>query len=269
MTTKHTNEIAHDMPFAEYQSRPGLNATTLKAARKSMLAAQHAMSGGGSASASMAWGSLVHAAILEPARIAVYDGIKRGAAWESFRSSHAGREIANPGDAAALGSIIARVRAIDSARLLLDRTAHEVCFFWRDPKTGASCKSRLDAYDPGVILEVKTARDISDRAFGNAFYTMGYHVQVGWQYLAAEACGDNSPAVYCLAVESGEPYDVRMFRVADSYVAEGIKEARELAARIEECRASGVWPGVSTTVDDLAAPAWTMADEVNMEGVSE
>lgn len=262
------NEIRYGMPFSEYQARPGINATTLKAARRSMLHARHAMTCGREPSASMAWGSLAHMAVLEQARflesLVVWDGgDKRGKEWAAFRAAPDGATIVKRGELEDLGAMIEAVRGNKHAALLIAETKHEVSMFWEGRGYGLG-KSRLDGHCAGIILEVKTARDISDRAFCGQFERLGYALQVGWQVEAAEANGDNAPSVYVVAIENAAPWDVRVWRVDPCYVAEGRKEARKLAVQLAECRQRGVWPGQSTEIEDLVRPAWAGGDEVDI-----
>lgn len=264
------SELINDLPFLDYAARPGMNATAIKAGRLSMLAMHHAIKGPGKQdTAALAWGRVVHAAILEPervlARIVVWEGgRKAGKEWAAFIEAHEGYEIVTADERTDLEATVLSVRRNATARRLIEQSAHEVSAFWTDPVIG-QCKARLDGWsEKNGVLEVKTTGRIEQRAFGRQFFDLGYDLQVGWY--AAGAFSYNPPGrdpVRLIAVQSSAPWDCYVVEMPAHVVEDGYQAAYEIAARYRACQACGVYPGVSGGEDvvPLEIPAWIGADK--------
>jgi hypothetical protein len=224
------------------------------------------------ASAAMRWGTLAHAALLEPAtlaaRVAVWDGAKRGSEYLTFKADVQARglEIVTRGELDKLTAMNAAIRADKDARWIVgqcDRT--EVGIEWTDGDYGLA-KGRLDGCGAGMLLEYKTCRSISRRAFLNAGFTMGYHIGAAWYWH-----GYGRPeAVYILAQQSTAPYTVCSYVVPHTVLALAYEESREIAMRYRMAERAGVFSGPYSGLQTYELPAWaTGNDEVNMEGITE
>lgn len=259
------NEINYILPAAEYHARPGLSATVLKAARKSMLAARHVATVRREPTAAMSFGTLVHLAVLEPHkladRVAVYDGRRAGKEFDAFAAANSGRTILKPDEMDELAAVRDAVHASTEARAMLGGTFVEASVFWTDP-AGEKAKARPDAFHPsGVLVDIKTTSAITPRAFERQAWELGYAIQLGWYRRGLRA---NDVAVYeanIIAIESAAPHDVVVYRVDDALMDWGEREAVRLAAQYRACGHAGRYPGVSAARLALGAPAWA-ADDV-------
>jgi hypothetical protein len=267
----------NSLPYEAYAALPGINATALKAGARSMLAMREVMTGGGKkCTAAMDWGNLVHAALLQPTQCtelyAVWTGgIKRGGAYDAFEAANAGKTIIKPDEAKELDALIKAVYSKPFAVALLSGCITELCLQWTDPDYGPA-KARLDGYmanNGGTLIELKTARSITDRSFASAFYSLGYDIQLGWYAHGLQA--NNMPVadVWTVAVQTQEELDCRVLHIPKLVLDEGYAKARRLAIEYRACESLKDWPGIDGGKDytEFVPPVWAVGNtELNMEG---
>jgi len=255
--------IYYGVPASLYHSWPYLNATTIKAGCKSMLQAYNAIEGGFEETPSMATGTILHNAVLEGGKdLRVYPGkVKRGKEWEEFKEENKGAIIVNTKEMEAANEAVSRVRKHRSASVLLRDSLNEVSIVW-DDMNGIRCKARLDGVGDGYIYDYKTTRNIEAGAFMRQAYSLDWHVQLahyldGWKTLTDQ----DGIVVYVLAQESKSPYDCRVFRFRSAILTGALLKRDQIASRIEDCRASGVWPGLDDEVTDFELPEWATEND--------
>lgn len=160
------------------------------------------------------------------------------------------------------------IRAHPAARALLAGVQHvELSLVWDDRGSQVRCKARLDGYAPeihgGTIVDIKTTRDASLRAFEKAIFGYGYHRQ-GAMYLEG-AFAHNLPAVnfVIIAVESEAPYAVAVYRLTEGAIDAGAEQLAPLLKTYAMCTTLGEWPAYSHEVQPIALPpwAWNQIDE--------
>ena len=263
------------MDFKTYQSIQAINATAIKAGVVSMKHMRAVMTGEEQEeTAAMRWGSLVHMAILEPesfiGSVAIYDGVKRGKAWDDFKTANISLDIITEGENDRLTAIMASVHSNKAASDLIDNTLHEVTARSNDATTGPA-KARLDCFSTILgVVDLKTTARIQPELFAKQFVGMGYDLQVGWYCDTARQHYelDAMPACHVIAVESKPPYDVAVYRVPDMVINVGKSKARKIAERYRQCEVAGIFPGVMDGVKELVMPAWYGEKDV-MEAFAE
>lgn len=241
--------------IAAYRAHPGINATTIKAGRTSMLHARHAYQRGDiKPTAAMELGSAVHAMLSGMQSVIEYAGTRRGKDWESFAA-------ANP-DALILPteSFSAAVAMAENAKSSMLQVEHsdaqrERPLYWK--RNGYECKALPDFVAPGVLLDIKTTGSIEPRKIERASYDSGWHVQLGWYALGLANDGCRPDDVFVLAIESKPPFDAVLYRMDDDAIDRGMKEACEIADRFAACLQSGKFPGIANGETlALALPPW-------------
>jgi hypothetical protein len=271
------------MTFDEYKAIQAINATSIRAGARSMLAMRAKMTAQPDKdNDTLRWGRLVHAAIESESiidRLEVWSGKRRdGAAWDLFENSLSIRDYFNgEKERANLIECMAAIRNNPHAAPLLERrwTAEQVVT-WSDPDCGR-CKARLDALSrkdaPPAVLEVKTTRNIDERAFGKQFSDLGYHLQLGWYWRAARVAlgiedGCDLPTVTTLVIESQSPWDCAVIEVPSDVIRHGYETARQIAAEYRRCEAAGVFPGRywKNGATLVLPPSHGQLDAVDMEG---
>jgi len=269
------------MADAAYRAADGLNWSALKHISKSPKHYQHQRAALFSDSASFRLGRATHAAILEPDRFAsdwvVYPGRRAGRAWQAFHEEHEGSEILNQTEHDTAAAMAAAVQAHASCAERLEEGWAERSIFWQEAVPGfaepVAMKARLDwVYrddDSWVLLDVKTARDISGRGFGSAAGRYLYHGQVA-HYLEGlrHLVGGEPVRAELLVVETEAPYDCGVYRLDDASIECGLMRRRQMLARLAECTAADHWPGMLEQPQWLELPEWELAilDDADLVG---
>jgi hypothetical protein len=167
------------------------------------------------------------------------------------------------------------VRCIDGAAqvMLLGR--------WRDHDTGAAVlvKSLIDVVPKArkaALVDVKTTRDASPRAWARRVWDSGYHVQAAlyldmWNALAPsdiaekigpEYVGERSRWLWPI-VENAFPFEVVVREAAPEWIKLGRAHYKSALGVYASCLACGEWPGYDheTEVDGISQcspEAWLM-----------
>ena len=236
-----------------------IHATHLRAGRISMLHMHRAITRPSISTPAMRWGTLVHAAILEPAvfssRVAIWSVEKRGRAWSDFRAAH-GDWAVSADENERLGNIASAVSLNRAATELLSGGRAEVPLKWSGVEYGAA-GGRVDYCGDGYFLDLKTSAQIDPRNFARSVAMYGYDVQLGWYAEGlAHVTGSECGTAYIIAIESAAPHDVAVYRMDAAAIQQGRATARAIAARYRLCEAAGKFAGQVEGVADLALPQW-------------
>lgn len=265
------------MQELDYRNQPGITASAIKHGRKSMLHMRHYLTAPQKEqSAAMIVGSLVHMAVLEPARyssqVVCYDGRKAGKEWEAFLAAHVAADILKPHEKEHIDAIASAVSANRDAAFALNlATIREMSVSWDEPASYGRAKARVDAYGIGTLVDLKTTSKIEPRRFASQVCELGVDLQLGWYAhgLRANTCPVDK--VLIIAVEQSAPHDVVVYEVPDGILKHGYEKACEIATRYRCCEACGSFPGVADGVQILELPEWATNSEavIDMEGVEE
>ena len=255
------------IPANEYNAHPGITKSAICSARVetdvfSMAAMRASMTADREANEStpaQRWGTLAHAALLEPtelaARCAMWDGAaKRGAEYLAFKADAEARglEIVTRGELDKLSAMCAAIRADRDARWIVGQCVHtEYGIEWSDPDYGLA-KGRLDGCGVDMLLEYKTGRNIAKRAFFNSAEGGGYSFGAGWYWHGYRRPG----AVYVIAQQNVQPYSVVSYIVPVGILESAYEEARQIAVRYRIAERSGEFPGPYSGIQTFERPAW-------------
>jgi hypothetical protein len=240
--------IVHDLPFDQYQARPGVNASSIAHGRKSMLHMRQAMTEPTEPTPAMEFGTLCHYVILEGGAGLVCCDARRGTkAWDAAIIEAGGfdRLVCKPAEYDAAHRMRDMVMACEDAAWLIGRTQHEVSLFWRGNYGPA--KARPDMFAPGETLaDYNSTGDITPFRFFGVAERLGYHVKMGWYSEGAELLAGRRPDVFVIVQEAKPPYDCWVCTMAAEIVEAGREEAVEIATRYRAHEVAGSWPGVVT-----------------------
>lgn len=272
--------LTRGLHFADYLAIPGAHFSTLKYLETSPLHYRRACDNERADTASMRLGRITHAAILTPdvpADVAIWDvGVRRGKAWEEFVAAHPGATIVKRDELATAERMCAAVMAHPVARALLTGGEGEVTMRWTSPE-GVQCRARADYLTrDGGLVELKTTRFATPRAFMREAASRLYHAQVAFYSDGLQECGSHdefdAPA-YLIAVENVEPHDVTVHAFNLDKIDAGRRVVDRWMKTIAECTASGYWPGAGGSgIIDEPLPAWAMADglpDADLSGLEE
>jgi len=267
--------------FDAYCQLDAVNASSLKAAAVSPLHYHYGLTHERPDTAAMAKGRAIHCATLEPdefpRRYTVWKDARRGKDWQAFSdaATDAGLEILTQAEYDDVLATRDAVRAHPVAACYIDVGNAEETITWTDDATGLPCKARLDFRVPlmrAVVVDLKTSRDIGDRAFGRQTHDLLYYMSAAHYLNGCRAVYGRDHEFIFIAVESNPPHDVRVGPLSEDAIYCGEQEAARLLRLVADCTASGEWPGAYPDEDTFDLPAWfyaqgERADTMALEGL--
>lgn len=260
------------MSRADYDRSPGVNWSTLKHLGKSPRHYEHHLLEPDEDTDSRKLGRAVHLAALEPERfahaVALWDGGRRyGKEWNAFKAANAGKELLTEDEHKDCLAIQRAVRNDPTARAYLAGGMGEVSMFWRYEAAGVGglenialdCKGRIDfvaSVGAHAIVDLKTTRDASPSGFGREVWRYRYDAQAAFYVDGYRlATGKELPYVI-VAVESGAPHVVQVYRLPDAVLDVGREHCRNLLERLSYCRKTASWPSYFEGESDIELPKW-------------
>ena len=272
--------IAFGIPFSDYREAPGLNWSTLKHAVTSpahyAAAVENRLDDGDTASRGML--RACHAAALEPGVYAhdfeVFDGVRRGKAYDEAKAAHPGRTMLNAREHAQAQAVGAAVRAHPVAGpLVCDKVARpEVTVLWTED--GHNCKGRLDLLvrrpDRWIVADLKAVPSIAPRKLASETARRLYHAQLA-HYCAGVAALIDAGRLARLPIEAQIiAYEVGAL-IDVSVVSLGLYDEGEAIYCGQEVRQAALAvaaaydpkeqpPGQCPELAALALPAWAYND---------
>ena len=272
--------ISFTLPFDHYRNLDGLNWSTLKHATVSpahyAAAIEDRLDDGDTASRGML--RACHAAALEPAAygasFGVFDGVRRGAAYDAAKAAHPNRTLLNPREHLQAQAVGAAVRAHPVAGpMLADKRAKpEVTLQWSEG--GHLCKGRLDllwrAADRWIVADLKAVPSIAPRKLASEVARRLYHAQLA-HYCAGVAALIEAGRLarmpieaQIIAYEVGALIDVSVVSLGMYDEGEAIycgQEVRQAALAVAAAYdPKGQPPGQCPELAALALPAWAYND---------
>ena len=288
-----TTTFTPDMPEADYRAYPLPSWSAVKGLLDTCPAEwRHQQDAPRTESAAMIWGTLLHAAVLEPHRLdeMVCDPVTverddtgkawthsaaAGETWRTQREAQAAAAEAMPTDRYAVtAELLAdlRLRAEQAAALLADGALREVAM--RGSIEGQACKGRADAIVEHAgalaVVDVKTTGDVTPRAIQRAATDRRWLGQL-WTYgELARQSGHNVTGYGVLVVQAphlthaggvlglGERYQprahARLVPLTDAAVKHGHNESIAAWRLYRDCTLTGEWPDWPS--DSIDAPRW-------------
>lgn len=240
----------------------------LRAIGRSPLHYRHACDGYRDPTPAMRLGTLVHGLVLGGGKTVVYDGERRGKAWQEFQAAHAGREIVTANEVARAVPVADAVMADRVAGPLLRAKSarREETLSWS--MDGLACQGTPDVFDPetGILIDLKTCTDASPRAFSRHAWSYSYHAQLAWYANALTLAGHTVRECLLVAVETSAPFGVTVHRLSGRALEEGHRQWRAWWEQLRICITADQWPGYAEAVCELDVPAWIVNEEEEDDG---
>ena len=190
-------------------------------------------------------------------------GARTGAAWKAFEAEHAGKILLKEAEYEPVAGMLDSIRRHPVAARMMGCEGHnEYSIRWRDGITGLTRRARLDRLTGRVIVDLKSCRDASPKAFAQAAANLGYHRQAAWYQDAVRALTDEELPFVFVAVEKQPPYTCEVYELDLQFLENGRNENRSDLLRLADCRKSDVWErqGYGRIVT-LSAPAWAFSND--------
>ena len=251
------------MDFDTYKNVQAINASAIKKGAKSLLKMRLAMGGAEfKDSPAMRWGRVCHSAILEPVwfaeNVKVCDLSKNSNAWKAIIESatHPDTIVTTPElekVTAMRGAFMLNKDAMD---VIKDMT-FEFTLRWTSDTYGAA-KARVDGIKRDTILEYKTTKDASEKAFFSTAVKLGYDMAAGWYHHGAKQCAVvQKPAYIFIVQEVDAPYEVAVYEAPQTFLEIGYSKAESIAKQYRECERTGIWTGIQPNGRaELVLPDW-------------
>lgn len=276
------------VPAHEYHRWDAINFSALKHARDTMADVRWHLDEPEQTSDQMAFGTLLHAAMLEPEVLAtrmippptkpngeIYK-TKDAQGVLDYLAKNPGKVISWPDDTQAIRHIRANLLAHPQIAKVLSQMIPggrdcnvEVSYTWVDPETGVRCKARADFIvwakgdKPGMRVDFKSCADPSADGFANSVRTHGYHIQDFMQEEGLRVLGYPKVGGLWFAVQNKGPYKVASYRVmtneesATALISSYSQQEYRGALRdYAECLRTGVWPGLPTETRPIDLPTY-------------
>ena len=223
----------------------------------------------------MAFGTAVHAAVLEPDLFDSQFGVmpkydrrtKEGKeAAAKFESENLGKTMITEDDVQAISQIKFNIAQHFGASSKLKRGTAELSGFWTDVETGVNCKIRPDwlvQNEDGeviAIVDVKTTKDASLDGFSKAIANFGYDVQAAWYQEGVKQILGKELPFYFLCVESTSPHNVALYKSSSELIEVGRKKMRAGLEIFKWCTDAKQWPGyqASGEEEEISLPRWSV-----------
>lgn len=213
-------------------------------------------------------GTAIHTAILEPDRFEseyCFTDAKdrRATSYKEAVQDYGVENVLLPSDA----NNVRKIQEASLSRPDIRNLAHaegdaELSAFATDPETGVKVRCRYDRLaSAGFAVDIKKARDISDRGFARSCATYRYHVQVAFYSDIYEwITGERLSEFWLIAIEESEPYTVVPYRLDDLSIEAGRLAYRRDLNTYAHCLEMGEWPHYEPESNLIALPDWALAD---------
>lgn len=118
---------------------------------------------------------------------------------------------------------------------------------------GVKCKVRPDIYSPGagVVIDLKSTLDASERGFAKSVRQYGYHFQVAYYLEGLKLAGERPNTFIFLAVEKKAPYVTAAYKVSADEIERQTYNMYKACKIWKRCVDSGVYPGYSDEVTQI------------------
>lgn len=262
------------VPAETYHAAPGISQSTLKAFGQAGSPLHFRVLAKKEQTEDMAFGTLVHAAVLEPetfsglyyVRPGTYpskDGEKKWTKAAKFCSEwhdqHSDRIIITELDLEMIQIIRKNITDHPLIGGALKIGEREVSHFKMDEETGMLLKARTDilAIDSNtnltIILDLKKVQSGAGcrEDFTKSVWDYGYYLQAA-SYLSIVGA---SRFIFCV-FDDGEPGDIALHELKPDFLALGHLEWRYQLQRYAKCHKENKWPGYGSHIHDLAMPYW-------------
>lgn len=267
------NEIREGLPWEEYRSLTAMNPSTLVAGQKSMRHLRYAWDHPREDTDALIWGRAVHCLLFEPeefvSRYTEWNGGRRGGAvYENFLEDAADRgvEVLTAGQvvsaAAAAKSVVSDPKVIP----LIKSGKAEVSLLTVEQEM--QCKGRIDwIRSDGVIVDLKSTKNIHSRAFGRDFFAYHYDVKLGLYRRWAQRLLGRSCPVVVICVENTAPYDVTVLPIPDAVLDAGEAKGVAILTKLRVSLDTDHWPGIADDEEYyLEVPHREMVDDSTLTG---
>ncbi len=264
-------KIIYDQPASDYFAEKALNNTSIGYILEcpALYKAHQTMEE--TPSKAFLLGSLVHAMVLEPDKVAEryavcqYPGTTKAGKEERKALSEKGITAFSGEDwhqaQSMAGSLLTTCPA--TAKLLSIAGKSEVSIYWEETVEGKTlpCKARVDRLTQlpdgsWVAIDIKTTADtVKPSELARKAYNYGYHRQAAWYTRGLRACGIEAPFIFFF-VSKQAPYLVTPLSFTADALALGDDQCMRACRALIHCEEDDEWPAYTTGIYEVDLPEW-------------
>ncbi len=211
-------------------------------------------------------GSMVHTATLEPALTDIEFGCKPSkidgysSRTNAYKDAMAEMEAAEPNkrwlppaDYNMCMDVAGSAREHPLLMEMLYHPASKVEHTGFFEVEGTACKVRPDLYNSenGMVLDLKTTLDASEKGFAKSVRQFGYAFQAAFYMTALRQMGERPKQFVFLVVEKTAPFATACYALENADIEKEIPRVLEAMKIYGECLRTDVWPGYSDDVKTL------------------
>lgn len=229
---------------------------------------------------SQRFGTLFHMAVLEPSRFKgayalepefMPDGepinrrVKKHREYLAFwNKENEGKIPVTAGELETITGMLTSLSSNEEAIKYFQTEMTERVAVW--DHNGRLLKAKADAIIdmPGMgrtVVDLKTTSDASEKGFEKSIYNYCYFLQAYW-YLT----GFQAQSFVFVAIESGPPYAIGIYRADQSIIDLGEMKAKRWLEYLDWCEKNDKWPGYTKTTSVIGLPAWVAHEEQTLNG---
>lgn len=254
----------------QYQIAPGTRRSDMVKLLKSPQYYKHKMDNPDDPSDALTFGVALHTLLLQPNTFSDHHAVgpsvgKRTKKWQDFKIACGDKTPVHPDDLRVLDQMVANIRAHKVASRFINDAWVEVSA-WAEIESSCGrpvyCKARADAMNPekGYLVDVKTTRDATPRAFQRSAWDYRYDIQDAFYTdifnAAFKGQGVEFNRFVVIAIDKTPPYDLQVYVADPEFTARGRETYRSCLTRLIECETRNEWPGYPEEILNLTLPSW-------------
>lgn len=253
----------------EYHASNAVGSTTLKKiASKSLL---HAMTQEVKASPSLALGSAIHAAVLEPetfkkdfAVSPKFDKRTKQGKIDSaaFGIENVAKTIIDESQSLIVEGVRKAIISHPIASAMLTGGEAEYSYFTEIDEVEVKCRPDYYLPEQGCLVDLKTCQDASREGFTKACINFGYAIQAAFYLDVFNAANKaDIKEFYFVAVETTAPFAVNIFRMGEVELKLGraqYKEALDLLKKYNSDPTQIAQFGYKQQINEINYPLWAL-----------
>ena len=176
-------------------------------------------------------------------------GSRAGAAWKEYEAANQGKRLVTKKEHEAQYGAFA-----SAAENVLDHPKSERLVYGEDvewsthyrwSEDGFDCdwKAELDIVRPScdVVVDVKTASDVTPRGFGRAIWEWGYDIQAAHYSDAYYSQYGTFPNYYWVVIKNSGAYECEVYGCPDEICDAGWIRLMERKTWFQRCLSTGIW----------------------------
>lgn len=257
--------IPDKMTASDYHAHNAIGSSAMKRALVSAAHYKSYLENKEEPTPAMILGTAIHSAILEK----TYDiyiespDCRRGTKeWKAFEEQNPGKLILKPDDYATVKHMFEAFYSHPVASKLITGGTPEATIFGRDKTSNLEIKARIDylvqSEKGNFIVDYKSAQDATPSAFKKAIFDFGYYLSLAhYKDMAEKAYNIKIPDVFIVAQEKKSPYALRIYRLSDRALEQGLHDREKSLYIIKQAIDKDEYQAYTNDITEIDMTTWS------------